>query len=280
MRDAIPIATPVLALLCALGPAAHAQEASPVAKAPATETGATSGAQAGIIWVRIEGGPFEMGSTSGREDEKPVHTVQVPTFSMSKTEVTMAQYRGCVAAGVCRTLQSGGNCNWQNKGREAHPINCVNWHEAKAFATWAGGRLPTEAEWEYAARSGGKARAYPWGNAAATCARAVINDGGEGCGRGATWPVCSKPEGNTAQGLCDMAGNVWEWVEDRKRGYDKAPTDGSAQKRGPDRVQRGGCYFDAAKDARAAGRYRYEPRFRNHGLGFRLVRQPGTSGPP
>ena len=126
----------------------------------------------------------------------------------------------------------GDYCNWNQSGRGDHPINCVSWNQARTFATWLGARLPTEAEWEYAARSGGENREYPWGDEEATCERAVVyeryqnpKDGNRGCGRDSTWAVCSKSAGNTEQGLCDMAGNVWEWVEDDWHfSFDGAPS--------------------------------------------------------
>lgn len=233
--------------------------------------------KAGIEMVEIPGGQFMMGSENGDSDEKPVHAVTVPAFWMSKSEVTVGQYKACVNAGQCSTtdLTKYDKCNWGKSGRESHPMNCVDWHQARAFARWAGGRLPTEAEWEYAARSGGKARKYPWGDEPATCSRAVMDDGGDGCGRDSTWPVCSKPSGNTDQGLCDMAGNVWEWVEDvYADSYSSAPTDGTARTTGgARRVFRGGSWGYTAGYLRAAHRYRSSPGYRGNDLGFRLTVQ-------
>ncbi|MFI5346775.1 MAG: formylglycine-generating enzyme family protein, partial [Elusimicrobiota bacterium] len=134
---------------------------------------------------------------------------------------------------------------------------------------WAGGRLPTEAEWEYAARSAGKDQIYPWGNEEATCERAVIL----GCGR-ATAPVCSKPAGNTEQGLCDMAGNAWEWVQDwHHASYKGAPTDGSAwEDAGSERVIRGGSWISTPGSTQSANRRSQVAADRFDALGFRLAR--------
>jgi len=228
----------------------------------------------GVEWVRIPGGSFNMGSKDF-EWAQPVHRVTVRTFEMTKTLVTVEQYKACVDAGACTAPDTGGKCNWGQSDRGKHPINCVDWYQAQAYAKWAGGRLPTEAEWEYAARSGGRDWKYPWGNENATCERAVMDDGGYGCGRDSTWPVCSKPSGNTTQGLCDMAGNVWEWVQDWYHdSYNGAPTDGSAWESptGSHRVYRGGSWNGGAGDVRAAFRYDYSPGLRGDDLGFRVAR--------
>ncbi len=185
-------------------------------------------------WVTIPGGRFQMGSNSGGRCEKPVHSVNVPTFQMTKTEVTLNQYKSCVDAGKCeRPTDNGDNkyCNWGHGNRGEHPINCVNWSQARRFCEWVGGRLPSEAEWEYAARSGGKNQKFPWGNTEASCSYAVMDENGiKGCGEGRTWPVCSKSRGNTSSGLCDMSGNVSEWVEDWYQcSYKGAPTNGDAR---------------------------------------------------
>ncbi len=239
------------------------------------ETGVGDGSAGGIQWVRIAGGSFEMGSEAGGDDEKPMRTVRVETFALSKTEVTVRQYRACVEAGRCTAPDMGDSCNWEKVGRDDHPINCVDWEQASAFARWAGGRLPSEAEWEYAARSGGKSREYPWGDQKADCSRAVMDEGsGNGCGQGGTtFPVCSKPRGNTGQGACDMAGNVMEWVGDWFGPYGEAPNDGGARTRAArDRVSRGGSWFSAARFLRVTSRDYRSPGLRSVNLGFRVAR--------
>lgn len=206
-----------------------------------------------VEWVTIPGGSFMMGSQ--HRDERPPHRVTLKSFQLARTEVTNGQYRACVAAKACSPQKTA--CLTSQFSADDQPAVCVSWTQARDFSLWVGGRLPSEAEWEYAARSAGKDRKYPWGDSAATCDKAVISEGGFGCGRGATWPVCSKPAGNTEQGLCDMAGNAWEWVQDwYQHSYDGAPVDGSAREIPPssDRVVRGGCWrFDGFR-ARAAER--------------------------
>ena len=158
--------------------------------------------------VRIEGGSFQMGGTKF-SDEQPIRAVAVGSFELSRSEVTVAQYTACVSAGGCDEPEAGGSCNWGVADRETHPVNCVSWEQARDYADWAGMRLPSEAEWEFAARSGRDEVEYPWGNEQPNCELAVVF----GCGDG-TQPVCTHPLGNTAKGICDMAANVYEWVED------------------------------------------------------------------
>ncbi len=244
----------------------------------------------GLLWVQIPGGSFDMGSAAWA-DEQPVHRVTVPSFEMTRTEITVAQYRECVAAGRCTTPRSGGpHENWDVAGLEDHPVNAVNWNHAALFCGYIGGRLPTESEWEYAAKSGGQNRLYPWGDEPPTCERAIMEDetGVAGCGTGRTLPVCSRPEGNTEQGLCDMSGNLWEWVEDYYRNtYDcsarsgahncedgtAAPTDGSAWgSTGSFRVERGGSFNADAFYLRSSARLRVTPAKPSYGLGFRCAR--------
>ncbi|HRR75170.1 MAG TPA: bifunctional serine/threonine-protein kinase/formylglycine-generating enzyme family protein [Myxococcota bacterium] len=230
----------------------------------------------GLVWVRIEGGSFYMGSNDGEPDENPVHLVTVPTFQMTRTPVTVDQFKACVDAGACTAPGTHASCNWGQPDRGSHPVNCVRWSQAQAFANWAGGRLPTEAEWEYAARSGGRDWKYPWGNEKATCDRAVMRDSsGGGCGSNGTLPVCSKPMGNTSQGLCDMAGNVWEWLQDWYHdSYDGAPRDGSAWELPPStsRSERGGSWLGGYKNLLAANRNDEDPNRRYATNGFRLAK--------
>ena len=240
-------------------------------------SGAASGGVAGaggVRWVRIPGGTFQMGSNDGDNDEKPVHSVTVSTFDIAATEVTVGQYRQCVDARVCSAPATDSiYCNWGKSDRENHPVNCVDWNQATTYAKWVGGRLPTEAEWEYAARSGGRNQKYPWGNQTATCGYAVMSEGGYGCGRDSTWPVCSKTTGNTAQGLCDMAGNVWEWVSDWFGSYGSGSvTNPTGSSSGSYRVIRGGSFDYDARYVRAANRAIDDPGSRNFGLGFRPAR--------
>jgi formylglycine-generating enzyme required for sulfatase activity len=244
-----------------------------------------------VEWVTINGGKFMMGTDSGGkafEDAKPIHEVAIKTFAMSKTAVTVEQYAECVIKGGCTEPLTGGYCNWGVTGRQLHPINCVGWDQANQYAKFIsnqpgfkGARLPSEAEWEYAATSGGKNQKYPWGNDEPTCDKAVMYGYGKyGCGKNSTWPVCSKPAGNAKVSggeLCDMAGNVWQWVQDKYQdSYNGTPTDGSAFEEGTGsfrRVLRGGSFSDyGAVVPRADNRLSPPPGYCDFSTGFRLAR--------
>jgi len=252
----------------------------------------TAAVSAQIQWVWVAGGSFWMGSDLGRSDARPQHRVHVESFQMAKNPVTFQQYQLCVEAGACPAAHvSDGTCwlwtgsKWEQgtlppafQGDD-HPVVCVDWNQAQAFAKWVGGRLPTEAEWEYAARGAGKNRQYPWGDEEATCARAVFEDGGPGCGHNSTWPVCSKPDGNTEQGLCDMAGNIWQFLQDRWHdSYSEAPADGSAWEQCSDSVGvvRGGSWNNLARVLPASYRRPCAPAFHYDSVGLRPVRTLGA----
>lgn len=233
------------------------------------DAGAPSEAMA-PAWIALAGGTFDMGSNAAANSQ-PVHAVTVPALEMSRTEVTVAQFAACVNAGTCTAPGTfTASCYWNSPGYEDHPINCVSHTQAQQFCAWAGGSLPSEAQWEYAARSQGQAKTFPWGEAPASCALAVINEGGDGCGTGTPWAVCSKTMGNTDQGLCDMTGNVFEWTLDGwHANYTGAPTDGSAWTGGNPLV-RGGS-FQGAWNTTQRGVY-FGPSYVNVFLGFRCVR--------
>ncbi|MBN2494164.1 MAG: formylglycine-generating enzyme family protein [Deltaproteobacteria bacterium] len=183
-------------------------------------------------------------------------------IELSRSEVTVAQYRACVEAGSCsepRSKSENRYCNWGRPDRDRHPVNCVSWHQAEAFCKWAGGWLPTAQEW-YAVASGAGQRKYPWGDERASCALAVMAEGGDGCGADATWPVCSMPSGHSPGGLCDMSGNVWEWTSDSL---------------GEDRVICGGSWLNRdPAELRASSRRRHHKMHKDCFVGFRCARSP------
>jgi len=232
--------------------------------------------------VMVPAGEFMMGCNSKvdkqcaeAEDEKPYHKVYLDAFYIDKFEVTVQQYGACVQAGNCSNPNTGGACNWGVSGRETHPINCIDWNQADTFCKWAGKRLPTEAEWEKAAR-GTDGRKYPWGNREASCSYAVMWENGQsGCGKNSTWPVGSKPSGASPYGAMDMAGNVWEWVADwyGANYYQSSPrsnpTDTAS---GTGRVLRGGGWDDSPLILRPSLRLRFDPSSRSDFLGVRCAR--------
>jgi len=228
-----------------------------------------------LQWIPLIGGSFQMGSDAGEDNELPVHSVTVNGFEILKTEVTVAQYAKCVESDVCNPLDFWGYCNTGYMDKMQHPQTCVWWYDAEKFCDWVGGRLPSEAEWEWAARSAGQNILYPWGDEVATCDYVVMLDEGYGCGMDDSWPVCSKPIGNTAQGLCDMSGNAKEWVRDWYHdNYTGAPTDGNAWEEpiGSERVTRGGSIASEPYDLRATSRTSGVPVYTYINIGFRCAK--------
>jgi len=206
--------------------------------------------------VLIPAGPFTRGSTRGADDERPVKVNTLPAFRIDRTEVTRAMYGHCVAARRCKPLAV------DLEAEPNLPVTKVNWGEARAFCAFAGGRLPTEDEWEKAAR-GGDGREFPWGKEL-DCTHAnwgnFENEGPcAGKNPGRPVDVGSYPQGASPYGVLDMAGNVWEWVADK---YDRDPSR---------RVVRGGSCCSYFVEPRAANRNAWDPSHRDGDLGFRCV---------
>lgn len=220
----------------------------------------------------------------GDADESPMHEVTLSAYCMDRTEVTVKAYTDCVAAQRCPptpfmeysiTHTPGDvkrNSQFCNRAdRPDHPINCIDWNQAVAYCQWAGGRLPTEAEWEYAAR-GPERREYPWGDDPPSSK--YLNMYGTIDRYTTTAPVGSFPDGASPFGVLDMAGNVWEWTADWYGPYPAAPvTNPRGPETGTTRALRGGGWMNLAPGAvRAALRSWGEPRDRMMTLGFRCAR--------
>lgn len=227
----------------------------------------------------IPEGPFWMGCNEEVDkqcetDELPYHQVHLSPFYIDLTEVTQTDYDKCVSAGGCSIpSKEETDCNWDPVNKGQHPAICVTWEQAVGYCAWAGKRLPTEAEWEKAAR-GTDGRKYPWGNETATCEYAVTYENGSGCGTHETWAVCSKsPMGNSPYGLCDMAGNANEWVSDLYA-EDYYATSPSSNPSGPHdggpHVFRSSSYSLGPEYARVARRT--WDKYYNDGFGFRCAK--------
>ena len=238
-----------------------------------------------VRMVHVPRGKAVIGSPDsvGDADEHPLHEVELAAFCIDRTEVTVGAYEDCVASAHCTppavTVYSSDYlasdikrlsqfCNGND--RPDHPLNCVDWYQATAYCAWADKRLPTEAEWEYAAR-GPDGRAYPWGNEPPTSAR--LNSNGDADGFKTTAPVGSFPDGASPFGALDMAGNVWEWTADVYAPYPHARVTTLRGATGTTRSLRGGGWMNLDTGvARAAFRNWGDPRDRINTLGFRCAR--------
>ncbi len=307
----------IIAPICLIGMAVKVQAAAPVKPvktASAVQTPKAGKALRDCVgcpeMVIIPAGIFNMGSPDSEakrdDNEGPVHSVAIATFAMGRNEITQGQFAAFVKktkynpGDKCWTLENGQfkerSNNWLKPGYlqdDTHPVTCVNWNDAQAYVAWLSSktrkkyRLPTEAEWEYAAR-GNTSTARHWGespadacgyaNAADKSAQAEIH--------GATsWSVhnCTdgfaytSPAGSykpNAFQLNDMLGNVWEWTEDSyHEDYKNAPVNGSAwQGDIAKHVLRGGSWNNSPQNVRAAIRSSNQPALRFSIFGFRVVR--------
>jgi formylglycine-generating enzyme required for sulfatase activity len=217
----------------------------------------------GVDMVQVPAGCFMMGSDDGEADEQPVHEVCFNAdYWIDKTEVTRAMYAECVAAGVCTETPDN-----TYSTRDTQPINNVTWFQARNYCAWRGARLPTEAEWEYAAR-GPDDWVYPWGDEFAL-RNVVFQQEFEAA------DVGSLPAGASWVGALDMSGNVWEWVSSAYKSYPYVPDDGREDLTDVDsvRVWRGGSFYDyKEEDLRAAARGQFTPNYAIYTNGFRCAR--------
>ena len=224
-------------------------------------------------WVTIPAGEFTMGdnSTEAEANEKPEHQVSLSQYEISKYEVTFDQYDY-----FCDDTRRA-KPESMAVGRGKHPVINISWEDANAFCAWLSEKtegkrfsLPTEAQWEKAARGTGKFR-YPWGNDSPTCVLANYNN----CIGTATAVVGSYPNGQSPYGVLDMAGNVWEWCNDWYDGnyYNiSGNNDPQGPVSGTTRVVRGGCYSSNADNIRTTERSSHDPKRSFQYVGFRICR--------
>lgn len=267
-----------LSLFIFLTPVFSEKEVASQKESPSSEIPQRIIGKDGVPMVLIPAGEFQMGSNEGKDNEKPIHTVDVDAFYMDVYEVTNAQYQKFVEATEYHapSYWDKPNLNGPNQ-----PVVGVSWHDAMAYCRWAGKRLPTEAEWEKAARGGLKGGTYPWGNARPD--ETKLNYGGIHAQK--PTDVGSYPP--TDYGLYDMAGNVWEWCLDEyqsdvyQRGpYRKNPLAGGHIKSiitnfihiETYRSLRSGSWSNEDKYLRTSGRSGAEPESRTFAIGFRCAK--------
>ncbi len=242
--------------------------------------------------LSIAAGPFWMGCDSVKDqncgaNEKPGRTVQLAGFRIDRTEVTVGAYTRCVNAGVCTKAglerhgppkapnrQLSVRCNWGKANNERLPINCVDHQQANTFCRWLGAQLPSEAQWEKAARGTDK-RSLPWGGMFASCTFAVLQQGAASCRAFGTAVVGSKPGGASPYRVLNTAGNVREWTADwyGAESYKTAPEQNpSGPEQGTQRVVRGGCWGDVnGRFARTSARQGMAPDTHSVYVGFRCA---------
>jgi serine/threonine-protein kinase len=237
--------------------------------------GSTMTGEDGMVMVYVPAGEFTMGSDS-TPDEQPIHKVTLDSFWIDQTEVTNKQYAACVSDSGCNPPSDTGSSSrisyFGNPEFDEYPVIYVDWSQASIYCSWAGRKLPTEAQWEKAAR-GPEAFTYPWGNN--TPNKTLLNFNSN---IGDTTQVGTYENGKSPYGAFDMAGNVWEWVNDRySRAYylGSPSSNPSGSDTGDFRILRGGSWVYSEHDVRSTFRFWFGPTFTQFNFGFRCAR--GTS---
>jgi formylglycine-generating enzyme required for sulfatase activity len=221
----------------------------------------------GIPMIYIQAGSFTMGDNQSQTDEFPAHLVELDDYYIDQFEVTNSRYKACVDAGRCllpeRTRSKTHNSYFGSPQYDKFPVIYVTWEMAQTYCQWRGKRLPTEAEWERSAR-GTDGRLYPWG-ADRDCKYANT------CGSDDTSPVGSFSIGASPEGLLDMAGNVWEWVEDWYEAYPGGDINASNDFGQNSRVRRGGSWSSSIDGVRTTIRGKNRPTVSDNITGFRCA---------
>jgi formylglycine-generating enzyme required for sulfatase activity len=228
-----------------------------------------------MVMAYVPAGTFYMGSNSedelAAEYEKPPREVYLDAFWIDQTEVTVGQYRACVDAGVCSTPRQSSSATrpdyFFGGAFDDYPVLWVTWDDAVTYCRWVGSRLPTEAEWEMAAR-GPDGRIFPWGDSWNESCTNAMNRLGD------TRPVGSYPCGASPYNVLDMSGNVWEWVNDwfSDTYYADAPTSNpQGPSQGSQRAVRSGSWYSRLAWQRSANRGSAKPDFADDDIGFRCA---------
>ena len=255
----------------AVGPASGATGLTPRGSAQGADDDMSEGLPEAM--VEIPAGSYWIGcddkvDTGCFDDEKPGHLVELRRFAIMRYEVTVGDYQGCEDAGVCPRLGDADGCPGKGKGEKALPVRCVRWEGAQAYCAQRRWRLPTEAEWEAAAR-GADRRAFPWGNDKPSCERAVLADASKGgCGTGGPLAPGSRPADVSWAKVLDLGGNVREWTAS-----DYAPyPGGKIEEDTKGKVNRGGSWIMKPGETNTARTRGVDPPEQSRpDLGFRCA---------
>jgi formylglycine-generating enzyme required for sulfatase activity len=247
---------------------------------PGAASTAAAGSPCPAGMARVPGGTFTMGAADGDPDQAPPHAETVRAFCLDLTEVTVEAFGACVRSGRCSAEHLGEwsgdgehfapnkSCNYPLEGHGKHPINCVDFKAAETYCRTRGARLPTEPEWEWAARGGDDGRTFPWGFAPPVdqaCWRLAGDE--PGSKRLGTCEVGTRPVGDGRFGHHDLAGNLWEWTSSHYCPYAHGDCDDGAF------VTRGGSWVnDSEQSLRVTKRSRDVPTNRLIYVGFRCAR--------